>query len=88
MVIGVPRVDLIDVVIGVAHDPRGHGAREAHRLELEPGHRAVGIGQEDLIDRDADFFAGDCFAGDEMAGDEFLGEVLGHAAGFSACRRF
>ena len=64
MVVGVARVGLIDLMIDVGHRARRHHAGEPERLELQPRLRAVGVGEEHLIDADADLFPGDRAAGD------------------------
>src|SRR5262249_33564040 len=43
-------------------------------------HRAVGVGQEHLIDRDADLLTGLRLAGDEMNLDELTREALTHGS--------
>src|SRR5439155_5543855 len=60
------------------HDAGRDHAREPHGLELEPGQRAVRVGQEHLIDGEADLFADDRLAGDEVTLDQLARQALAH----------
>ena len=78
MIGGVAGVHLVDVVVDVGHDAGRDHAREPHGLELEPGQRAVRVGQEHLIDGEADLFADDRLAGDEVTLDQLARQALAH----------
>ena len=78
MVVGVARVGLVDVVVDVRHDARGLDAGEAHGLELEPGHVAVGVGEQALVHAQRDLLAGHGLAGDEVRVDQLAREVQAH----------
>src|SRR5262249_61401023 len=78
MIVGVARVHLVDVVIDVGHHARRHHAGEPHRLELQPGQWAVGVGQEHLVDGEANLLAEDRLAGDEVALDQLARETSAH----------
>jgi len=68
-------------VVDVGDGAPGHDARKAERLELEEGHRAVRIGEQHLVDGDADLLAHHRLAGDEMLFDELPREAsVGHCS--------
>src|SRR4030067_325332 len=64
VVVGVAKVGLEHVVVHVADRQLGAHPRQAHGLELEPGHRAGGVLGEGLVEVDGDIFAGHPLAGD------------------------
>ena len=84
VVVGVARVDLVDVVVDVGHHARRHHAGEAHGLELEEGHGAVGVGEQHLVDGDPDLLAGHGLAGDEVLLDELAREAPAHGSALVA----
>ena len=80
VILRVAGVELIDLVVRV----RDHGGRldaiEAHRLELEPGHGAVRVREEDLVHPETDLLTGQRLARHQVSGHELLDEALGHQA--------
>jgi hypothetical protein len=81
MLVHVLVVDLQDVVVYV-HDRERDGrplCRE--RLELEGGHGAGGVFDQDLVYGEVDLFAGNEVARGQMPGEYLAGEILrfGHA---------
>ena len=78
MVVGVLEARLEHVVVDVAdRELRAH-ARDAHRLELEVGHRAGGVLRQRLVDAERDLAAGDGLAVDEVLFDDLAGQALSH----------
>ena len=77
MVLRVPRVELVDLVVRVGDHGRRLDAVEAHRLELEPRHGAVGVGEQHLVHPEADLLPGCGLARDEVPGHELLDERRG-----------
>ena len=78
VVVGVARVRLVDVVVDVAHHPRGLDPREAHGLELQPRHVAVGVREQALVNAQADLLSGCGLAGHQMRVDELARDGEAH----------
>ncbi len=78
VVVGIARIDLVDVVVDVGHRSPGHHPREPHGLELEKGPGPVGVRQQNLVDGDPDFLADYRLAGDEALLDELAREAAAH----------
>src|SRR5262249_41837449 len=78
VVLGVPGIELVDLMIRVGDDGGRLDAVEPHRLELEPRHRAVRVGQEDLVHPEADLLSGEGLACDQVVAHELLDETLRH----------
>src|SRR5207237_230598 len=86
VVVGVARVDLIHLVIDVGDRALLGHPGQAHRLELQQRHVAIGVGEQDLVDADADLVAGHGLAGDEVAFDQLAREAQTHGASRQARR--
>ena len=80
VVVGVARVDLVDVVIDVGDHARRPHPREPHGLELEERHGAVGVGEQRLVHPQPDLVSRDRLPGDQVRVDELAGEAPAHAA--------
>ena len=78
VVVGVARVRLVDVVVDVAHHPRGLDPRKAHGLELQPRHVAVGVREQALVHAQADLLSSRRLAGHQMRVDELARDGEAH----------
>ena len=78
VVVRVFKAGLQRVVVDVGHAQLGLYARDAHRLELEIGHRAGRVLRERLVNAQGDLAAGGHVAAQQMCADDFLSQCLTH----------
>ena len=75
MVIGVLKADLHGVVVDIADGEIVLDVLDAHRLELQIGHRARRVLRQRLVDADADLGIDRRVAFDEVLGENLLYDV-------------
>jgi len=80
VVVCVLEADLHGVVVDVRDRQVGLDLFEAHRLELQVGHRAGGVLREGLVDTDADLAAFHVLAFFEVGNEDLFDDVLFHEA--------
>ena len=86
VVVRVFKAGLQRVVVDVGHAQLGLYARDAHRLELEIGHRAGRVLRERLVNAQGDLAAGGHVAVQQMCTDDFLCQCLTHGdPSFRSC---
>ena len=78
VVVRVFKAGLQRVVVDIGHAQLGLDARDAHRLELEIGHRAGRVLRERLVNAQGDLAAGGHVAVQQMCADDFLSQCLTH----------
>src|SRR5699024_7910226 len=88
VVVGVLEVELVGLVVAVLGGEFGLDFVQAERLELEPNERPSRVLREDLIDLDADLFAGFEVALDEVIGEDLLRQCFSHSTWYWATHRY
>ena len=78
VVLHVLRLDVQDVVVGVAGGDSAADAGDTHRLKMQKGLCGGEVLGQDLIDPDADLFPGNQAAFGEVGFQNLAGQVLAH----------